>query len=388
MPEHGSLKQTMSEWIVWVASTKASGYEQSMRFKLIIAILMVPMAASVARSQGTAQERVENWLAQMDADKSGTIEESEAGGQMARNFNRIDANNDGSVDRKELTALAIRFGAQQRSSANRNQNAAREQDSLTDAQVIQRVPQGVKAELNIPYREGHERWKLDLFMPADESAEPRPGIVFVHGGGWRSGDKRRGGFLNPAIEYAARGYVCITVNYRLGGPILDCVQDVKCAVRWLRAHADTYNLDPDRIGAYGNSAGAHLVTMLGISYTNNDLEGDGPWQSFSSRVQAVVASATPTSMGGRTETDSSTDMIKPMSYITADAPPFLLVHEESDRTVPVSNSDDFVKAMKEVGAKDINYKRYTDGSGHGVFQENIEETGPLMEAFFERTLRK
>lgn len=335
-------------------------------------------------SQLSSQERIGNWLRQMDTDGNGSIEVSEARGQMQRNFQRIDANGDGAADRKELMALANRLGNQQRGNANRRENPL---DDITVEQLMQRVPDGVKVVPDIVYREGHERWKLDLAMPEMASAEPRPAIVFVHGGGWRSGNKRRGTFLNLALEYASRGYVTITVNYRLGGPIVDCVHDVKCAVRWMRAHADEYNLDPDRIGAYGNSAGAHLVTMLGISYTEKQLEGDGPWQDYSSRVQAVAASATPTSMGGRWE-DPAMDPIKPMTYITPDAPPFLLVHEESDRTVPVSNSDEFVKAMKAAGAKDITYLRYTDGSGHGVFGANKEETWPAMEQFFDRVLRQ
>ena len=126
--------------------------------------------------------------------------------------------------------------------------------------------------------------------------------------------------------------------------------------------------------------------MLGVSHSKKRLEGDGPWQDFSSRVQAVAASATPTSPRVWGEVDFEESLIQPMNYITADAPPFLLFHEQSDRTVQVSNSDDFVKAMKAVGAEDIAYHRYTDGTGHGVFQKNISETGPLMEAFFERTL--
>lgn len=176
------------------------------------------------------------------------------------------------------------------------------------------------------------------------------------------------------------------MNYRLDGTKLPCIEDVKCAVRWLRAHAGKYNVDPDRIGAYGNSAGAHLVTMLGVSHSEKRLEGDGPWQEYSSRVQAVAASATPTSPRVRGEADFEESLVQPMNYIAADAPPFLLFHEQSDTTVQVSNSDEFVKAMKAAGAKDITYHRYADGTGHGVFQRNISETGPLMEAFFERTL--
>ena len=100
-------------------------------------------------------------------------------------------------------------------------------------------------------------WRLDLARPTAKSAEPRPAIVFIHGGGWRGGDKRRGTFLNGALDYAAKGYVCVTLNYRLlaEAPFPACIEDCKCAVRWLRANAQKYNIDPDRIGGYGNSAG-------------------------------------------------------------------------------------------------------------------------------------
>ena len=103
-------------------------------------------------------------------------------------------------------------------------------------------------------------------------------------------------------------------------------------------------------------------------------------------VQAVVASATPTTPRLVFGKDHPETLIQPMSYITADSPPFLLVHEESDRTVAVSNSDEFVQAMKAAGATDITYMRYTDGSGHGVFGANKDETWPAMEAFFKRIL--
>ena len=138
----------------------------------------------------------------------------------------------------------------------------------TNEQVQKRVPDGVTFISNIAYRKGNEAWKLDLAMPKERGNDPRPAIVFVHGGGWRNGDKRAASFLNPTLSYAAKGYVCITVNYRLlkgnSRDIDQCVEDVKNSVRWLRAHAEKYNVDPNRIGATGNSAGAHLSVMLGI----------------------------------------------------------------------------------------------------------------------------
>lgn len=285
----------------------------------------------------------------------------------------------------------------------------------TDEQIRQRLPEGVTFEANIAYREGNEAWKLDLAMPSEPGDGPRPALVFIHGGGWRNGDKRAAGFLNPTLSYAAKGYVCITVNYRLlnngsagiddGSTGIDnCVEDVKNAVRWLRANADKYNVDPDRIGATGNSAGAHLSAMLGLCPQDAGLEGDGPYQDFSSAVQAVVASATPTSflipMSERAKErfereardpdvarNALRKKISPVTYVSAEVPPMLLFHEESDRTVGVYQPDTFVQALRKAGANDVNYVLFGDGTGHGTFRANIGVTEAMREAFFARTLK-
>ena len=343
------------------------------------AFLLVGVTCAVAIAQVTPsnEQRIENWLRIQDADKDGRISLDESTGQMKSNFRRIDANNDSHVNREELGALAEQL--------SRNQAARRTPQLITDDQVRQRAADGVLLELNIPYREGHELQNLDLAMPEAEPDNPRPAIVVVHGGGWVRGDKRNANFVELMLDYAARGYVAINVNYRLDRTKRPCVEDVKSAVRWLRAHAGKYNVDPNRIGASGNSAGAHLVAMLGLSHGEKRLDS-GPWQEHSSAVQAVAASATPTrpNVPGGTEADKT--LIAPMTYVSADAPPFLLFHEASDSTVNVSNSDDFVAALKEAGATDVIYKRYTDGSGHGVFRANLEETAPEMMRFFARAL--
>jgi acetyl esterase/lipase len=349
-------------------------------------------AADPDPADGAKEQRIANWLSRQDSNKDGKIALNESSGQMKANFRRNDANGDGFIDKEELGSLADRLSGTAARSRRPN-TAARSRNPNTgpvptDEQVMGRVPDGVTVELNLSYRDGNDAWKLDLARPTKESDKPRPAIVFIHGGGWTKGDKRLGQFLNLALEYAAKGYVCVSVNYRLDATKLPCIQDVKCAVRWLRAHAKKYNIDPERIGAYGNSAGAHLATMLGVSHKEERLEGDSPWQDFSSAVQAVVSSATPTLPRIRGGADFDVELIQPMSYVSADAPPMFLVHEESDPVVPVSQSDDFVKALKEVGARDITYKRYNDGSGHGAFFRNMKETGPAMEAFFARTLMK
>jgi acetyl esterase len=270
---------------------------------------------------------------------------------------------------------------------------------------LARVPDGVKFIADLAYRKGNKKWRLDLAMPEGRGDKLRPAIVFVHGGGWRGGDKGGGQWRSLPLHYASKGYVCISVNYRLTdtAPFPACVEDVKCAVRWLRANAKEYNVDPRRIGAYGNSAGAHLVAMLGLVGPDAKLEGDGPYQDQSSLVQAVCCSATPTDFtnwGGRRDNSflkrgllrgpedtfaARAKKASPLTYVKADAPPFLVVHGANDRTVPVQHGDRFVEALKKAGAKDVTYLRY-EGAGHGVFGQHSEETHPAMEKFFARTI--
>jgi acetyl esterase/lipase len=280
------------------------------------------------------------------------------------------------------------------------------------------IPEGVKVLPDIAYRSGDSQaWRLDLAMPTELGEKPRPAIVFVHGGGWDSGDKRKTKFLKLALEYATKGYVSTTVEYRLvdEAKFPACINDVKCAVRWIRAHAEKYNVDPERIGAFGNSAGAHLVAMLGLCPPAAGLEGDGPLQEYSSMVEAVVCSATPTDLlsivnnrfnkrksnvsnnqkrsrmnrfhGTKVEQKEMRKKCSPITYVSANAPSFLIIHETSDESVSVKQSDTFYKALKEAGAKDITFMRFDEGLGHGVFWEIIEETGPAMEKFFQRTLK-
>ncbi len=276
----------------------------------------------------------------------------------------------------------------------------------TKKSSVQPMPADVIFIEDIPYRKGnHYAWRLDLAMPKTKGVPKRPALVFVHGGGWRYGDKSSGYFRSGAIEFARKGFVCISVNYRLAddAPFPACVEDVKCAVRWLRAHADKYGIDPNRVGGYGNSAGAHLVCMLGLVAEKSGLEGDGDWQDQSSLLNAVCAAATPTDFlnwpGGyenkrtiRRLLDAPDTNLKqqafkasPISYVHAKAPPFLLIHGTDDRLVDISQADRFVNALKKAGAKDINYHRY-EKSGHSVFRTNQKETYPLMEKFFKRTL--
>jgi acetyl esterase/lipase len=349
------------------------------------------------------EQRIENWLRRQDQDDDGRISEDEATGLMKANFARIDANQDGVLDGDELRGLSERLQRSTRPQANTQRQG---QQTMSTRQLLSRAPEGVVIEPDIAYRDGDSNaWRLDLVRPENAGDSPRPGLVFVHGGGWRSGDKRAGTFLNGALEYAQLGYVCITVNYRLidEAPFPACIEDVKNAVRWFRAHADQYSVDPERIGGYGNSAGAHLVCMLGLAGPDAGLEGDGPYQEQSSLLQAVCASATPTCFlirpetlerrgrsgqlfGGSSETlEERARQASPITYAAATAPPMLLFHGTADRTVDVAHSDRFTQALKEAGADDVTYLRIED-AGHGVFNQHGQTTKPAMREFFDRTI--
>ena len=268
------------------------------------------------------------------------------------------------------------------------------------------LPAGVQSELDIAYASDSPAQKLDLYLPTGTADAPRPAIVVVHGGGWRGGDKQRGQWARIPAQYASDGYVAISVNYRLTGeaPWPAQVEDVKAAVRWLRAHAEKHAVDVDRIGAYGNSAGAHLVSLLGLVKQSDGLEGSGPHQEQSSMVQAVCASATPTDFLnwrepgavperlGRTFLAGPGDTLRdrarqasPITYARGDAPPFLLIHGTADRTVPIGQSDRFAKALRAAGAEQVRYMIFDDET-HGVFQRQRLLTYPAMKAFFADAL--
>jgi arylsulfatase A len=137
-------------------------------------------------------------------------------------------------------------------------------------------------------RYGDREVALDLFRPKN-AAKPLPAIICIHGGGWHSGDRQSMGNLAQAL--AVQGFVTVAISYRLSGEAIfpAAIHDAKAAVRWLRAEANTYGIDPDHIGVTGLSAGGHLAALLTTSGGVSALEGDGGHPSESSAVQAGIA---------------------------------------------------------------------------------------------------
>jgi len=251
----------------------------------------------------------------------------------------------------------------------------------------QTVEDGIVITRDIPYRQGNSKsWVLDMAMPEKPATANRPALVIVHGGGWASGSKSVDVYQKMMKDYAKKGYVTINVEYRLTGeaPFPACIEDVKCAVRWLRAHANDYQVDPNRVGAYGHSAGAHLALMLGMVPASAGLEGDGGWLDQSSVVNVVAAGSPPTELG------RDVPMAKkewwPIGYIGGNHPPLFLIQGGADPVVRPALTEDFVKKMKAAGAT-VEYL-FLEGIGHGAaYADRLEITDPAIEAFFAKYLK-
>lgn len=269
----------------------------------------------------------------------------------------------------------------------------------------QRVPEGATALRDLEYvANGHERNRLDVYLPAGfKDKAPLPLIVWVHGGAWRAGSKER----VPAMRFLDQGFAVASINYRLSqhavfpAQIIDC----KAAIRFLRANAKEYNIDADRIGVWGSSAGGHLVALLG---TTGDVKkfDKGPNLKYSSRVQAVCDFFGPTDFSRMSSFDSTMDHdaadspesvliggpvqetpegvknANPMTYVTKDDPPILIVHGDKDPLVPHNQSVIFYDLLKKTGVK-AKFHTVKDGK-HGFRDAEVDR---MVDKFFNKTLK-
>lgn len=252
-----------------------------------------------------------------------------------------------------------------------------------------------------------ERLRLDVAVPAS-SATPRPLLLLLHGGGWAGGERTSlEGWMR---RQAARGYVAATVSYRLSQRAVfpAQIEDCKCAVRYFRAHAGEYGLDPARVGALGFSAGGHLAALLGTAGGAKELEGSGGWGEHSSRVQAVCSVFGPTDLTrfppaeegpARGAHDLITRLLggtpaarpeaaraaSPLSWASAESPPFLFVHGDRDRLVPLEQSELLAAALRAAGVEAE--LRVVQGAAHGGKEFEEPALRQAIEAFLDRHLR-
>jgi acetyl esterase/lipase len=264
------------------------------------------------------------------------------------------------------------------------------------------LPPGVKLAADLSYvPDGHERHKLDLYLP-EKADGPLPLIVYIHGGGWMAGSKEG---ARQFLPFVARGYALAGVNYRLSqhAKYPAQIEDCKTALRWLRAHAKEYHLDPNRFGAIGDSAGGHLVALLGTTGHVKELEGKGNLDR-SSRVQAVVDWYGPTDLtrigprhagadsapakligGPIADNKDKAEKANPIAYITKNAAPFLILHGTRDDLVPIQQSELLHEALKKAGVEST-FERL-EGAGHGGPQFHTPEVRKTIAAFFDKHLK-
>ena len=266
---------------------------------------------------------------------------------------------------------------------------------------------------NVPYAgTDNPRQQLDLLLPKEPRSTPLPVIVFIHGGAFRAGSKESALWkLRPFAE--SGNYACATINYRLSGESIwpTQIHDCKAAIRWLKANAGKYNLNPDKIGVWGSSAGGHLVAMLGTSAGVETMDGTlGEHAGISSSVACVIDFFGPTDfpnmdkdappqarmkhgVAGSPESmlmgfviddnPAGAAVASPLTYITPDDPPILIVHGTSDPTVPYPQSTRFHAALKKAGVESTLVS--VDGGGHG--QGFGQEVNRAVERFFDHHLR-
>lgn len=273
-------------------------------------------------------------------------------------------------------------------------------------QAVSASGDDIRTILDVPYGSDPLQ-QVDIYLPA-KVEQALPAVVWIHGGGWREGDKREG--VNRIGEFAPflveHGYVAVACNYRLVPKDLHPAQvdDVQRMIRWLRFHAADYHIDPDRIGVVGISAGGHLAAMLAVK-TGHAKQGD-ELDEVSSRVQAAVSLAgvhdftkspelmTPeledgllkAAAGDVGKVDQLRKDLSPIRYVTKDAAPLMLVIGTKDPWLPVRQAQVMGEALEKQGvATEV---VLIEGAGHGIFPREVLAARDTSLRWLDRFLRE
>lgn len=248
--------------------------------------------------------------------------------------------------------------------------------------------------------------KLDIYMPEHRSGTRAPLVVHVHGGAWKTGDKANGIWLEAVMaEMINRGYVVASINYRMMPKYVwpAFIEDAKCSIRFLRANAAKYGIDPKRVGIWGGSAGGQLVALMGTADENAHLEGTGGYLDQSSRVQAVaemfgvadmIRQAEYGDRAVRAGFGQSTETLRlssPVTYVSRDDPPFLILEGEKDKVTPPFQAQLMRGALIDAGASATLVM--VKNAGHGLtdtggpISPTREELTQTIANFFDSVLK-
>lgn len=348
----------------------------------IFALMLLPACSPLI----VLPDELDQRLRRLDRNQDGELSREDFPQKRLSLFDKLDADGDGFVTSDERQRATKKPGKKDK----------------TKAAV---VPDSVRVERDVPYADSdNPRQRLDLYLPKKPDAEKRlPLVVYVHGGGWHSGDKS-GGYrlLGPLVD--SGDYAAASIGYRLTQEAIWPAQihDCKAAIRWLRANAAKYGYDPERIGVVGTSAGGHLVAMLGTSGDVKSLEGNlGKHPDVSSRVACVVdffGASDLTVLGSRHDGPDSPPAkliggtiqenkeaawnASPITYVSEDDPSFLMIHGTDDPLVPYNQSELLDAALKKVKVESQLIP--VVGGGHGV--SGSQEPQARMRAFLDKHL--
>jgi acetyl esterase/lipase len=262
--------------------------------------------------------------------------------------------------------------------------------TLSNAEVIQNVTYCIIND--------HPQ-QMDIYIPLkllENSSAKEPVVVFIHGGGWISGSMVYDWHgLYPVLEQ--NDFVVASINYFLAPPTTppygfpENIEDVECAVRYLRFNSGAYRIDPDHIGVVGDSAGGNLASLLGLASINGTFDDAGQYSNFSSRVQAVVDAFGPANLTdpalhnpntiedlARAFGNSVSNLLagSPVNYVSLSAPPFLIIQGKNDTTVPPEQSIEFYNALRSKG-NDANLILVSN-AGHEFVQVGSQPISPSL----------
>jgi acetyl esterase/lipase len=279
-------------------------------------------------------------------------------------------------------------------------------------------PDEVEIEPDVPYGQaGPLTLKLDIYRPKDHGREALPALVMIHGGGWRywpDGKWTKATDAGTATAFAKRGYWVASIDYRLSdvAPFPAALEDCKRAVRYVRSHAERLGVDPNRVGVWGFSAGGHLALLVGTTGSEPLPDEEPAGSGSSSRVQAVASWAGLTDLADPTgprklegerlelarrflggtyqERPDAYRKASPVTRVTRDCPPVLLVHGDRDERVPFSHSEVMLEKLKSAGIEATLLA--VKGAGHLFFKEEGQDpplSGMIQATvqFFDRHLR-
>ena len=276
------------------------------------------------------------------------------------------------------------------------------------------LPKGFTAQYDVKYvTDGDAAQALDIYYPETPAAKPLPLLVWIHGGGWSGGSKAQ----PPYLGQLQRGYVVASVEYRFSqkAKFPAQIQDCQAALRWLRANAKKYSINPEKIGVGGASAGGHLAALVGTSGGQKAFPMIGGNEDQSDRVQAVCDIFGPTDfwtvikqaeadkevknifkwnngdpysnlIGAKLGEDKEKcQAVSPVQYVSKDDPPFLILHGDRDTLVPYAQSVELNDLLVKQGVETTLQR--LPGAGHGGPSFQLPAVIQLANSFFDKHLK-